>query len=222
MIINKFVFPIKADKTFVNGAIPQGYLTANDLNKDMFYVISPSVGATIIKARFQNKLQTEEAVVVNMLASDIDINELVDKDASYYELVKDWNVWQGYFPNKALEYVSYNRAGEIGISFQLTQAILPKLPLLEFKGKITSTDFKPNENGYYIIDTPIYELEGVLYKLNDILIKNGTDYIRRKAIIQGGNTGTLNYSVDPSVYSGDADTIVLDEEAVKQIEEVLK
>ena len=133
MIINKFVFPIKADKTFVSGALPQGYLTVNDINKDVFYVISPSVGATIIKAKFQNNKQNELPIIVDMLATDIDIKMLVDENASYYDLIKDWNVWQGYFPSKALEYVSYNRAGKIGISFTLKQAILPPLPQLNLK-----------------------------------------------------------------------------------------
>ena len=57
MILNKFVFPIKADLRFVEGGIPQGYLTANDINKDMFYVISPTVGDTIIVLTFKTTSQ---------------------------------------------------------------------------------------------------------------------------------------------------------------------
>ena len=202
MIINKFVFPIKADKTFVSGALPQGYLTANDINKDVFYVISPSVGATIIKAKFQNNKQNELPIIVDMLATDIDIKMLVDENASYYDLIKDWNVWQGYFPSKALEYVSYNRAGKIGISFVLKQSILPPLPQLEFKGKLVSEDDKVLENGYYIVDTPLYEIDGKSLTFNDVIIKNDNDIIIRKSIVQSGNTGTVEYGVDPSVYGG--------------------
>ena len=125
MIINKFVFPIKADKKFVGGSLPQGYLTANDINKDMFYVISPSVGQTVITAMFQNTLQTDEPELVKLVPSDEPINMLVNENASYYELVKEWNVWQGVFPSKALEYVAFNRAGEIGISFSFSIIHLP-------------------------------------------------------------------------------------------------
>ena len=88
MIINKFVFPIKADLKFVEGGIPQGYLTANDINRDMFYVISPAVGDTIISANFQNNVLNQEPVKVEFTPSSLKVSELVSENESYYELVK--------------------------------------------------------------------------------------------------------------------------------------
>lgn len=211
MIINKFVFPIKADRTFVSGAIPQGYLTANDINKDMIYVISPAVGETSITARFQNSYQSDEAELVKLIPSSIGIDELVDKDASYYELVKEWNVWQGFIPSKALEYVSYNKAGLIGVSFSLLQNIIPNTPSIigiNYIDDITRENFVPAFDGYYIVKLATYEYNGVTYHLNDMLIKHGDEILKRSSITQGGNTSTIEYSVDPSVFGGNFESIL--------------
>lgn len=206
MIINKFVFPIKADKKFVGGSLPQGYLTANDINKDMFYVISPSVGQTVITAMFQNTLQTDEPELVKLVPSDEPINMLVNKNASYYELVKEWNVWQGVFPSKALEYVAFNRAGEIGISFSFSQRIIPKAPNIsgvEYKGEIINKNFVPNVNGYWVVKLAEYEVYGVEYNYNDIITYFDGQAIKRSAITQSGNTDTVEYEVEPSVAGSD-------------------
>ena len=86
MILNKLVFPIKIGATFVEGAIPTGKLTGNNINKDMIYVISPVVGATAITATFQNSLQGERAEYMNMSPSSLKVSDLVRESESYYEI----------------------------------------------------------------------------------------------------------------------------------------
>lgn len=208
MIINKFVFPIKADLKFVEGGIPQGYLTANDINKDMFYVISPTVGDTIISANFQNNVLNEEPVKVEFTPSSLKVSELVSENESYYELVKDWNVWQGFMPSKPLEYVAYNRAGEIGISFNFKQLLVPTIPHgLEVKGFVEQEDFVPTQDGVYVVKIAYYEYGNVEFTYHDLLIKNGNDVIRKGAMTQSGNTGSVEYAVDPSVYDSEYESV---------------
>lgn len=208
MIINKFVFPIKADLKFVEGGIPQGYLTANDINKDMFYVISPTVGDTIISANFQNNVLNGEPVKVEFTPSSLKVNELVSENESYYELVKDWNVWQGFMPSKPLEYVAYNRAGEIGISFNFKQLLVPAIPHgLEVKGFVEQEDFVPTQDGVYVVKVAYYEYDNVEFTYHDLLIKDGNDVIRKGAMTQSGNTGSVEYAVDPSVYGSEYESV---------------
>src|SRR5690554_4552074 len=204
MIINKFVFPINADLKFVEGGILQGYLTANDINKDMFYVISPAVGDTIVSANFQNNVLNGEPVKVEFTPSSLKVSELVSENESYYELVKDWNVWQGFMPSKPLEYVAYNRAGEIGISFNFKQLLVPAIPHgLEVKGFVEGEDFVPTQDGVYVVKVAYYEYDNVEFTYHDLLIKDGNDVIRKGAMTQSGNTGSVEYAVDPSVYDSE-------------------
>src|SRR5690554_3024324 len=208
MIINKFVFPIKADLKFVEGGIPQGYLTANDINKDMFYVISPAVGDTIVSANFQNNVLNGEPVKVEFTPSSLKVSELVNENVSYYELVKDWNVWQGFMPSKPLEYVAYNRAGEIGISFNFKQLLVPPIPHgLEVKGFVEQEDFVPTQDGVYVVKVAYYEYDNVEFTYHDLLIKDGNDVIRKGAMTQSGNTGSVEYAVDPSVYDSEYESL---------------
>src|SRR5690554_100017 len=206
MIINKLVFPIKADLSFVEGGIPQGKLTANSINRDILYVISPAVKETVITAFFQNQKQTEDTQQATFTLSDLSIDYLVSKDTSYYELVKDWNVWQTTIPSKALEFISYNRAGKIGISFAFRQLLEPSG--YEGSQEIKSDDFVIHDSGSYIIKIPYYSFLGIDFTYNDVLIYNGgTEVYKKPAIALQGTTGTLEYSVDPSVYMGGYEVI---------------
>ena len=203
MILNKLVFPIKIGATFVEGAIPTGKLTGNNINKDMIYVISPVVGATAITATFQNSLQGERAEYMNMSPSSLKVSDLVRESESYYDLIKDWNVWQGFMPNKVLGNVAYNRAGTIGVSFNFRQAIVPYMVGQTYRGEIIKDDFVPTENGYYIVKTPLFIYGGKEFTFNDVLIKLNDEILIKKAIFTVENTSTLNYSVDPSVFESE-------------------
>ncbi len=206
MIINKLVFPIKSDLSFVEGGIPQGMLTANSINRDILYVISPAVKETVITAFFQNQKQTENTQQATFILSDLSIDYLVSKDTSYYELVKDWNVWQTIIPSKALEFISYNRAGKIGISFAFKQLLEPSG--YEGSQEITNDNFVINDSGSYIIKIPYYHFLGNDFTYNDVLIYNGGSEVSKKpAIALQGTTGTLEYSVDPSVYIGGYESV---------------
>jgi hypothetical protein len=207
MILNNLVFPIKLGAKFVEGSIPTGYLTANDINKDMVYVISPEVGATNVTLTLQNSKQSEKEVRAVMKRSSITVDMLVSKDKSYYDLIKDWNVWQCFLPSKALTFVSYNRANQIGISFGFRQATVPNMSGFNFKGNITNDSFVPVANGYYVNKTALFIYNGLELTYNDVLIKYGDELLVKKAIITSINTSTLEYDVDPSVYDSDIETI---------------
>ena len=75
MIFNKFVFSYKSRYVFYRRGIPSGKLSANSINRDIFYVISPAVANTVISASFQNNLQTEGVEKITLMPSEIsDLN----------------------------------------------------------------------------------------------------------------------------------------------------
>jgi len=103
--------------------------------------------------------------------------------------------------SKALEFISYNRAGKIGISFAFRQLLEPSG--YEGSQEIKSDDFVITNSGNYIIKVPYYQFLDIDFTYNDVLIYHGGSEVYRKpAIALQGTTGTLEYSVDPSVYKG--------------------
>lgn len=212
MIINNLLFVINSKLEFVDGTTRYGYLTANDINKDMLYVISPFPYSTDIRATFKNYEQGEQGETVFFKKSKKKIEDLIDKDnkTTPYELVKDWNVWQSIMPNKALTYVAGNRGGDIEVSFSFREHIPPSIPNgLEYQGEIYSLD---NIGGYgaYLVKTNLLELdEGVFANYNDLIIYEGTFSLIR-AIIQKGGTAPITYEVDPNIKDEDYEIVEFD------------
>lgn len=203
MIINRLVFPIKANYEFVQGGVTTYKLNANDINKDFIYVISPFSLDTAITVTFENELQDREKVSAYLRVSDEPIANLVSEKSSYFGLVKDWNVWQTNIPSKALNFIAHNRAGEISLSFNIKEIITPSIPSgLEYKGKIEEVS-EISGDGVYVVDTIYLEYNGIEFGLRDLLVIAGGNVERVGSIKQLKNTPTLKYSVDPSVYKGD-------------------
>jgi len=204
MILNNLVFCIDENKKFVNGSIPSGKITANDINSNFLYVITPSPIRTLIKASFQNEMQNEtpETVPLEYVGDKIRVDDLVPKNAPYYNMVKDWNVFTSGIPAKSLEMISYSRAGMIGVSFNFTELIVPQaVEGYDYIADITNPDYIPNMVGYYVVKVAVYEFGGFEFTYNDILIKTSTGVVKRRALTIVKNTNTLRYSIDPSIYT---------------------
>ena len=201
MIINKLVFPIDANKEYVQGAIPRKKLMANDVNRDFLYVISPTVPQTRIQAHFKNTMQGLKGEVAYLEPTNEKVSELVEEGVSYYNLIKDWYVWKTPIPNKALEYVSHSRAGAISIGFNFMEFLDRKVPEgSTFRGEILSVN-DISGDGAYVVNTNELEYNTLILGYRDLLIIEGGVPRVERAIIQRKNTPSINYSVDPSVYS---------------------
>lgn len=204
MILNNLVFCIDENKKFVNGSIPSGKITANDINSNFLYVITPSPIKTLLRASFQNEMQNEtpETMPLKYVGDKIKVDELVPKTAQYYELVKDWNVFVSNIPEKSLEMISYSRAGTIGVSFNFTELLVPEPPEdVVYSGDILTESFVPNADGYYVVKLPQYFYKETEFNYNDMLVKNGNSFYKKKSVKVLKNTNTLRYSIDPSVYN---------------------
>lgn len=216
MIQNILTFCVKNDLTYVSGSIPSGKLVANDINRNSIYLITPYDEA-IVKANFQTNLQsdTPTSVLGILVNGEIEVSELVDTNASYYNLVKDWNIYEFKVPSTTLSFISRNRTGKIGINFSIEQRLVPmiKVSYGTYKGEITELAQTPTENGYYIIKALGYEYEDSVelksFDLNDILVYNATTDVATKisAYSNRGSTPTSMYSVDPSLLNDNFETI---------------
>jgi hypothetical protein len=202
MIQNYLVFCVDAQAKYVQGSIPVGKLTANDINRNSIWVISPFYPTGTVRGSFQTKDRVIEQVSsTGILRNDkISVDELVPTSASYYELVKDWNVWEIKVPQRILEFLSHHRTSEIGISFELKDFIVPKAPYgFNFIQNIDDPEFVVETIGYYIIKIPQYVADEKTFRYNDILTNDNEGIKKLNRIVVGGNTPTVNYLVDPAI-----------------------
>lgn len=211
-IINKLIFVVNENNDYVPQSIPSGKITANDINSNFIYLISPADIRTVIKVNFQDEYQNTSPVSVPMrfVGGDITVGELVPKTAPYYDLVKDWNVFNSGIRADVIEKISFNRAGIIKISFSFTTLIIPEAPNdINYIGEINDIDFIPDDEGYYIVKLPRYQIQDIDFGFNDILVKTDDVIERISAIGIRKNANTTNYLIDPSIKEEDFDGIEL-------------
>lgn len=208
MIQNYLVFCINGNAKFVDGSIPSGKITANSVNKNSIFTISPFAQDTIIKGVFQPKDRAIEPMTVWSVPTDkVKPQDLINPNKSYYELVKDWYVREVKVPSLVLEYISSARNTEIGITFFVEQRIVPKVPSsLEFTGYLDE-DTVSITNGTYKIVKPVeIEWNGLSLNFNDVVYNNGT-YQKINAVVFRDNTSTILYGVDPAILNDNFESI---------------
>lgn len=204
MIQRNLVFCIDNDINFVSGSIPSTKLTANDINRDVIYVVAPFEISSVVKVKFTDELNQQESVSQLLkYTNEVSVDELVEKTKPYYEMVKDWNVYYIEMNGKPLSFVSNRIASGIYISFSVV-ITKPKTNLvngLSFVGYEyeISLDTPLNNGEYKIIRNPLFEEDGVSYKVDDIIYKENDNYFKISASIRKGGTTSLKYLVEPNI-----------------------
>lgn len=204
MIQRNLVFCIDNDLKFVNGSIPSTKLTANDINRDVIYVVAPFEISSVVKVKFTDELNQQESVSQLLkYTNEVSVDELVEKTKPYYEMVKDWNVYYVEMKGKPLSFVSNRVASGIFLSFSVV-ITKPKTNLvngLSFVGYEyeTSLDTPLNNGEYKIIRNPLFEEDGVSYKVDDIIYKENDNYFKISASIRKGGTTSVKYLVEPNI-----------------------
>ena len=114
MIQRNLVFCIDNNINFVSGSIPSTKLTANDINRDVIYVVAPFEISSVVKVKFTDELNQQESVSQLLkYTNEVSVDELVEKTKTYYETVKDWNVYYIEMNGKPLSFVSNRIASGI-------------------------------------------------------------------------------------------------------------
>lgn len=204
MIQRKLVFCIDNNIKFVSGSIPATKLTANDINRDVIYVVAPFEISSVIKVKFADELNEQENVSQLLkYTNEVSVDELVEKTKTYYETVKDWNVYYIEMSGKPLSFVSNRISSGIFLSFSVV-ITKPKTNLvsgLNFMGYEygESLENSLNNGEYKIIRNPLFEEDGVSYNVDDIIYKENDNYFRVSASVRKGGTGSKKYLVEPNI-----------------------
>lgn len=204
MIQRNLVFCIDNNINFVSGSIPATKLTANDINRDVIYVVAPFEISSVVKVKFADELNEQESVSQLLkYTNEVSVDELVEKTKSYYETVKDWNVYYIEMNGKPLSFVSNRISSGIYLSFSVV-ITKPKTNLvngLSFVGYEyeASLDTPLNNGEYKIIRNPLFEEDGVSYKVDDIIYKENDNYFKISASIRKGGTTSVKYLVEPNI-----------------------
>lgn len=206
MILNKLVFVIRPSGSgkleFVEPFTRDFKLTANSINRDIFYVVAPFAADTYVKATFKSKEQAEKGENVSLRFSELEPKDIINDNLGGFNLIEDWFVWEGKVPSKALGYVSAHRGNEIGLSISFEEKTVPRVPVgVELKGEIVKLDDLDGE-GAYVIKVPALEYDTEEYAFyKDLLILDNEEEITiKKSIIRRLGTITEHYYVDPNVY----------------------
>ena len=206
MILNKLVFVIRPSGSgkleFVEPFTRDFKLTANSINRDIFYVVAPFAADTYVKATFKSKEQAEKGENVSLRLSELEPKDIINDNLGGFNLIEDWFVWEGKVPSKALGYVSAHRGNEIGLSISFEEKTVPRVPVgVELKGEIVKLDDLDGE-GAYVIKVPALEYDTEEYAFyKDLLILDNEEEITiKKSIIRRLGTITEHYYVDPNVY----------------------
>src|SRR5690554_1309150 len=204
MIQRNLVFCIDNNINFVNGSIPATKLTANDINRDVIYVVAPFEISSVVKVKFVDELNQQDSVSQLLkYTNEVSVDELVEETKPYYETVKDWNVYYIEMNSKPLSFVSNRIASGIYLSFSVV-ITKPKTNLvngLSFVGYEYEESLNtPLNNGEYkIIRNPLFEEDGVSYKVDDIIYKENDNYFKISASIRKGGTTSVKYLVEPNI-----------------------
>lgn len=207
MIQKTLVFVVDFTGKMIDGEKPVGFLRANDKNKNTIFLITPEQPTTQIKARFLAKTKHNNGVAVNgILTADYKVNDLVSETKSYYEKIKDWNVFYFPVPERVVNYIASNAGSEIGITFEFVEWQLPRIKDIygDFLGEITDSRFSidANEDGYYVNRVIDYEYNGDKYGYNDLFIVGGGTITAIRAFPRTGGAVGGYFGVDPMYDSG--------------------
>lgn len=211
MTQNYLVFPINHNVKFVEGSIPVGIVTANSVNKNSVFAISPFKQDTVMQMVIQPKDRRIQPQTVFMALTDkLSPQDLYNGTESFYELIKDWYVWEAKIPQVALTYISSARNTEIGFTFYVKQSSVRNMGAIPYGREVTTSNDIIEVGTYGIVKVPILEYQGVTYNLNDAIYRqNETTFVRYPAIVFADNTSTAFYHIDPAIQNDNFEHIEL-------------
>jgi len=224
MTQNYLVFPINHNVKFVEGSIPVGIVTANSINKNSVFAISPFKQDTVMQMVIQPKDRRIAPQTVFMTLTDkLSPQDLYVGNESFYELIKDWYVWEAKIPQVALTYISSARNTDIGFTFVVKQSSVRNMGAIPYGREVTQDNDIITIGTYGIVKVPILEYQGVTYNYNDAIYRqDSTTFVRYPAIVFADNTSTAFYSIDPAIQNDNFEHIELSftEQVIQSITEL--
>lgn len=140
-IQNQINLYVNANGQLVPGSEPSDVLYRNNINRNVFFVITPLSQASVVKMIFRNTSLARQgytgiAFVTNQKGSNI-----TSEEVSYYELVKDWSVFK-FVPNSTiLTKFPSSISGSIGLTVSIKEPDLSDKTQWTFKDNLLDANY---------------------------------------------------------------------------------
>lgn len=151
-IQNQINLYVNANGQLVSGSEPTNVLYRNTLNKNTFFIITPLSQAAIVKLIFKNTSLSKQGYTGVAKPTLKRGWEVTSKEVSYYNLVKDWNVFIYVPSSRILTKFPSTVTGSIGISVLIKEPDLSDTTKYTNKGDVfvlTGTDLNRLNIGEY-------------------------------------------------------------------------
>jgi len=97
-IQNQINLYVNQNGQLVSGSQPTNFLFRNNLNRNIYFIITPLSQAAVVKLIFKNTSLSKQGFTGVALATTQKGKDITSETVSYYNLVKDWNVFK-YVPS---------------------------------------------------------------------------------------------------------------------------
>jgi len=216
-IQNQINLYVDINGQFVSGSMPTNVLYRNNLNRNIFFICTPLSNATIVEVIFRNSTLSNNGESQFARATGQKAESITDKSVSYYEKVKDWNVYVLIPSSRLLSKFPSSMSGTILGTIRLTEIDLtdllgvPPLNYLVMWPETNPFDMTTGEAQYIVsrsqnLQLPSDILGGAVLNFNDILIFDGVDtYTIRRALWSRSSTEPLRFVGNPALIDEDFD-----------------
>ena len=211
-IQNDIVLCVGLNGQLVPGSEPTNRLYRNDINRNIFWVVTPFSWASIVKGTFASTDLARQATTIIGKPTTIKGRDVVSVDKSYYELVKDWNVFKILPTQTILTKFPSTGTGTVAMGVVIKE-LEPKNPAAGFTklGTIIlhsqEVTFNPTLKQFYEVKTTNYEWNGFVLNFGDLLVNNEGLYLVIKPMYTRAATAPILFYGNPALEDDDFESV---------------
>ena len=182
LLQNQINIYVNANGELVPGSAPTNFLYRNNLNRNVFFIVTPLSEAAVVKLIFKNTSLAKQGYTDVALPTQQKGSNITNETASYYNIVKDWNVFK-CIPNETiLAKFPSTVTGTIALTVSIKEPDLSDTTLYTFVKDIYTNDTASIEaltNGQYVrcASAQVITAYGTMYVGDKLVNKNGTKII---------------------------------------------
>ena len=216
-IQNQINLYVNHNGQLVSGSEPTNFLYRNNLNRNVYFIITPLSQASVVKLIFKNTSLNKQGFTGVALATLQKGQDITATTVSYYSLVKDWNVFK-YVPSaRILTKFPSTITGSIGLTVSIREVDLSDTTKYTFIQDVVENDtalfnsLQPNEFVRSIAAEIKVSLDGItewgILNVGDKLVNlDGTLTIIRALWVQS-TTEPLLFVGNPSLEDNDFEDV---------------
>ena len=206
-IQNQINLYVNANGQIVPGSSPTNALYRNNLNRNVFFIITPLSQAAVVKLLWKNTSLSKQGYTQVALATGGLGKDVTSEEVSYYSLVKDWNVFKCIPSSSILTKFPATVSGSISLTVSISEPDLSDSTVYTWVKDITTNEVgvisSLTDNQYVrAIGNNIETNFGILNKADKLVkLENGLVIIR--ALWTRSTTEPMLYVGNPSLEDND-------------------